>query len=1246
MNMRASAAVMYTIALAASLSAPADVRPETGMMRWPDVSAEYIVFSYANDLWIAPREGGLARPLASPAGQETCPRFSPDGQTIAFVGNYDGNSDVYTLPVAGGVPFRVTHHPAGETLCDWTPDGGDLVFYSESHAAFYRRGTLFSVSPAGGLPHELPIPYGHRGSISPDGKWLAYVPHARDHHTWKRYRGGMASDIWLFHLTAHTSKQITDWEGTDSMPMWHEEMLYYLSDAGPDHRLNIWSYSTATEQRAQITHFADYDVKWPAMGPGPGDEGEIVFQCGPELYLLDLVTREPRAVDITIPGDRPKLRPQRINAGRDIQSWDVSPTGKRLLLEARGDIWTVPAEHGPPRNLTRSDGSAERNPSWSPDKKWIAYYSDQTGEYELYITQSDGKGETRQLTRDGRRYRYTPNWSPDSAHILFTDNSGSIFLHTLESGETRKLDQDPWGSIPGPNWSHDSRWITYSKQGDNQQHAIWVCSIETGQTHQLTSGMFSDYSPTFDRKGEYLYYASTRVFTSPIYDNIGKGFIYNGSQVLLAVPLRADMDYPWSPEKDEETWEEDQADEAGDENDNADDADEDDATDEAEADDASDGDDDDEPTVDDGISGVWEGQVTGSEPLPPGGLPFTMMLRTSDGQVSGTLRAGLFYATITDGAFAAESGEFTFTLEVVTPEETVTIAGSAQVSSDSMSGTLSGEDFDGAFDATRVSLEAPEAEDEETKADKGDEEQKPLELDLEGFERRALQLPVNRGHLGGLSVNDKNQLIFVRRGIPGSGDQAGINLFDIEDDKREVKTVVSGAGRYGISADGKKLVVRSGGSFSIIDARPGQKLGKKVSLDNLTVTVDPRAEWRQILIDAWRIQREFFYAENMHGVDWNAVRQQYLPLIDDCASREDLSFVISEMISELNVGHAYYSGGSSESTPSVSVGMLGCDFELVDGAYRITRLCEGGPWDSDARGPLSQPGVDVKVGDYLLAVNDVPIDTRKDPWAAFQGLANKDVALTVSQKPAIDDDAREVLVKTRNGEQDLRFRAWIEQNRAYVESQTEGRVGYIYVPDTGQGGQNELFRQFYGQRDKAALIIDERWNRGGQIPSRFVELLNRPALNYWARRHGKDEPWPPDSHQGPKCMLINGMSGSGGDCFPYYFRQAGLGKLIGMRTWGGLVGISGNPRLIDGHRVTVPRFAFFELDGTWGVEGHGVNPDIEVVDDPALMVAGGDPQLDAAIEHLLDELEHNAFQPPARPADPDRSGMGIEKEDM
>jgi tricorn protease len=1117
------------------------VEPHAGMLRYPDVSSTHIVFLYANDLWLAPKEGGTATPLASPPGQERYPKFNPDGSVIAFSGNYDGNLDLYTIPVEGGTALRVTHHPARQALCDWTPGGG-LIFYAWGIQEYPRASEMFTVPAEGGLPEKMPVPYGANAAISADGEWLAYNLYSRDHRTWKRYRGGAATDIWLFHLTKHTSKKITDWEGTDTQPMWHNDRVYYVSDDGMKHRLNIWVYDVETGERRQITHYKNYDVKWPSIGPGSNGQGEIVFQYGSELRLLDLGTEKTRTVRVTIPGDRPKIRVQTVRAGNLIYDGGISSTGKRAVVEARGDIWTLPAKKGSALNLHRSNSVAERSPAWSPDGKWIAYFSDASGDgYELYIMQSDGRGERSKHTKMGEGFLYYPRWSPDSEWISFWDEKGNLYIYNVEEKETRTVDRDPDSGRSPVSWSNDSNWLAYSMNKTAVlPAAIRLYNVEKDEKHWVTSGMFNDTWPTFDREGKYLFFASQRDFSSPIYEDYGTTWVYAHTDRLYLVPLSSETESPFAPESDDEEWEDEEDEDA------EEDEDEDDADGEEDEDAEEDEDEDD-----------------------------------ADGEED--------------------------------------------------------EDAEGDEDA--------EEDDEDD-----EDEIEPVEIDLEGFERRAIPLPAERGNFGHLCVNDEGKLLYERGPMGGQWENpSSIHIFDIDEEKDEdkEKTVISGIRGFDMSSDGKKLlVVTPAPSLAIIDAKPDQKMDPVISTSGMTVRVDPRDEWRQIFNEAWRIQRDFFYDPNMHGVDWEAVHDQYAAMLEDCASREDVSYVIGEMIAELNVGHSYYWGGDVEETPMVTVGMLGCDFELHDGAYRISRFVEGGVWDADARGPLSQPGVDVKVGDYLLAVNGAPVDVTKDPWAAFQGLAGKPVSLTVSEEAESGDKDRHVLVKLLGSDYDLRYRAWIEKNRAYVEEKSDGKVGYIYVPNTGIFGQNELVRQFFGQVRKEALIIDERWNGGGQIPTRFIELLDRPVANYWATRHGKEDfPWPPDAHHGPKCMLINSLAGSGGDYFPFWFREAGLGKLVGTRTWGGLVGISGNPALIDGGYTSAPTFAFFEKDGTWGIEGHGVEPDIEVVDDPALMVGGKDPQLDAAIDLMLEEIKRNPYRPARRPPYPDRSGMGIREED-
>jgi tricorn protease len=1100
----APAALVVVLALAAAAAA---VEPHAGMLRNPDVSATSIVFRYANDLWLAPREGGVATPLASPPGAESNPRFSPDGATIAFSGSYDGARDIYTLPVGGGTPFRVTHHPASEFIWDWTPDGR-VAFSAWGMGSNPNVMELRSVSPTGGLSAMFPVPYGANASVSADGRWLAYTLEWNDFATWKRYRGGRATDIWLFDLVEHTSKKITDWEGTDTTPMWQGNRVFYVSDAGPEHRLNVWVYDTATGERTQVTSYSDYDVKSASAGPGDHGQGEIVYQHGPELCLLDMETGHARVVTVTIPGDRPRLREQAVDMSGNIASRDVSPKGKRVVLSARGDIWTLPAKKGTPLNLTRTSGTAEREPSWSPDGRWIAYFSDATGEYELYVTESTGTGETRNLSEFGAgHFLYNPIWSPDSRTIAFWDQTGGLFLANVEKGTTKLIDKLAGQSLTSASWSSDSNWLAWWRPVKNilGRSAIWLYDASKGEVHRVTSGVYNDSWPAFDREGKYLYFSSTRDFSDPLYADEGTTWIYTQTELLCAVPLTEDTAAPLPPEIDEEEW--------GDE----------------------------------------------------------------------------------------EEGD------------------------------------EGEKDAD---------EDSEKKDGEDEEKPEPVTIDLDGFERRAVALPVEKGGFAGLCVNDEGKLVYLRYPTWTEGAKSSIHLLDLEDaDEEYEKTVVAGVDGFAMTPDGAKLLVIGESGMAIVEARPDQEMEDMVSTAGMSAEVDPREEWALILRDAWRFERDFFYDPGMHGVDWEAVRRQYEAMLPDCASRQDVGFLIGEMIAELNVGHAYY-WDPGEYGPTTSVGLLGCDFSFEAGAYRVSRIVEGDPWDVDGRGPLSQPGVDVKEGDWLLAVNGVPLDPARDPWAAFLGLGGQTVKLTVSDKPKIDDGAREVIVELLDGEGDLRYHAWVASNRQYVDEQTGGRVGYIHVPDTSIPGQNELVRQFLAQRDKDALIIDERWNGGGQIPTRFIELLNRPATNFWIERESDDVyTWPYDSNQGPKCMLINGSAGSGGDHFPYLFRHFGLGKLIGTRTWGGLVGLSGGPDLIDGAVVTAPSFAFVDLDGTWGIEGHGVDPDIEVVDDPALMMDGKDPQLDAGIAQMLEELERKAFTPPPKPEYPDRSGMGLRLQD-
>lgn len=1279
------------VACAGSSAALADVKPSGVMMRFPAISKDRIAFVYANDVWTAPRDGGEASPLSTPAGIEMFPRFNPDGSQIVFSANYDGVQSLYTIPVAGGAASRVTNFASPPMPVGWT-NQDEIVFYAGNITGMGRQNKLFRVSPQGGMPTQFPMPYGTFASVSPDGSQIAYIPHTTDFRTWKRYRGGMATDIWLFNLKDNSAKLITDWEGTDTFPMFNPagkgDIVYYTSDQGPEHRLNVWSYDIASAKRTQITNFTDDDVRFPSIGPGPAGKGEIIFQLGSGLQVLDLGTGKTRAVNVTIPGDRPSIRPRTFDAAKNLTDASISPTGKRVALVARGDVWSAPAKDGVVRNLTRSEAVNEREAEWSPDGKWLAYFSDESGEYELWVRPSDAKApekkddkkaeskeekkesakpegdaekkaesaepaaekkddakaihsKPRKLTSLGEGQRSGINWSPDSRFVTFYEQTGKLYLLEVENGRLVVIDRDPWAAgSPNVSFSSDSNWIAYERADESvPNQAVWIYNVKTGEKTRVTNPMFDSADPAFDRKGDFLYFTSARNITGPEYSDIpnDQSWIYANTGVLHAIPLRKDVKSPWLATSDEETFKEDKAEKKEEKKD--------------EKKENGDKKPDAAAPAEDGITGSWSGTAKGPEgsPVPPTGIPLSMHLKMgADGSVTGSMSGPMGNIPVQSGKFDKATGELNLT--IATPGGAGTISG--KVTNGSFEGTWSMGPMSGTFVASRSSSGDSKSDGGKSDGKKDEakkDEAKEVKIDLVDMEARAIRLPVLPGRFYNLRVTGDDKLMYVRAGS-GEGNQ-GIKIFDIKDDKKEEKAVTAGAG-YQLSADGKKILVRRGPSLSVMDAAAGGANSSNVPTTGMNVSVNLRNEWKQVLRDVYRYERDYFYEPTMHGVDWAKVHDHYSKMVDDAVSREDINYIIGEMVSELNIGHAYNAPVSYENAAHSNVGLLGADYTLEKtdkgAAYRIARIYNGGIWDTDARSPLSQPGVDVKEGEFILAVNGVPIDATKDIWAAFQGLADRTVTLTVGKSPSMEADTREVLVKPVANDVGLRYRAWIEKNRQYVADKSKGRIGYIYVPNTGQDGQSDLVRQFTGQRAMDALVIDERWNGGGQIPTRFIELLNRPNINYWARKDGKDWPWPPDAHFGPKVMLANGLAGSGGDAFPGYFKRMGLGKVIGRRTWGGLVGIEGYRPLIDGGGVTAPSFGYYERDpqnpgqGKWSIEGHGTDPDIEVMDDPSKMVNGeGDPQLDVAIAELLKELETKAYVTPKRPPSPKRDGMGI-----
>ena len=1062
---------------------PLDAR----MFRHPDVSATHITFVYAGNIWVVEKDGGLAQRLTTSPGEDMFPRFSPDGSKIAFSANYDGTNSVYVIPTLGGTPKRLTWHGSGDRALGWTPDGKKVLFSSSRKSGTNRFNQMYTLPVVGGPAERLPVPYGEFGSISPDGQYLAYMPKTRDFRTWKRYEGGMVPDIWLFNLQTMEAENITGSFTNDAHPMWHGNTLYFLSDRDDHKRYNIWAYDLNNKSFRQVTQFTDYDIYFPSIGPD-----HMVFEAGGRLYVMDLGSETWKEVSITVVSDNTTLRERVVNVERMIQSFSLGRDGNRVLFEARGEIFSVPAEHGVVYNLTRTSGIAERYPSWSPDGEKIVYWSDRDGEYDLYMRDQQGSGPEVKLTELGPGYRYQASWSPDGKRLAFIDQDKHIYLMEVASRAVTRIDQDLWlthGGLQGFlfNWSADSRWLTYARAVNNRNGVVFLFDTQSNRLHRATSDFYSTSTPVFDPEGKYLYVQSNRNF-SPQYSSIDNSWIYPNMTQILALPLTKDVASPLAPRNDE----------------------------------------------------------------------------------------------------------------------------------------------------VAVKKDNEKDKDKDEKNDK--DESKGTSIDFDGLEHRAVVLPMRAGNYSGMAAVE-GKLIFHRNPNTGSEDnKRPLMFYDLKE--REEKTIIDDVNGFELSADGKKLLVWKDRRMSVINVAERQDMSKTLRTSEMTMTLNPREEWRQIYLDAWRIFRDYFYDPNMHGVNWEEVRDQYMVLLDDAISRYDVNFLIGEMIAELNASHTYRGGGDLEQGPRTGVGYLGVDWTVENGAYRISRIVRGAPWDSEVRSPLDRPGVDIREGDYVLAVNGVPMDPSQEPYAAFQELSGKTVELTVNSQPRMTG-SRKVLVETMGSEARLRNLDWIEQNRKRVEEATDGRVGYIYVPSTGVPGQNELVRMFQAQFTKEALIIDERFNSGGQIPDRFIELLDRNPLVYWNVRTGQDWQWPPHAHFGPKVMLINGWSGSGGDAFPDYFRKRGLGPLIGERTWGGLIGITGAPALIDGGSVSVPTFRMYDPDGTWFPEGIGVDPDIPVVDDPAQLARGVDPQLERAIEEALRLLEEQPALVPVTPEPEDRRAPAL-----
>ncbi len=1078
------------------------------LMRYVDVSENEIAFVYGGDIWLMPKAGGQAVQITHSPGEESWPKFSPDGTEIAFTANYNGNADVYVMPAKGGVPTRVTYASYTDRVVDWHPDGKRILFASRREASASRVNQFFLVDKKGGMPQRLAVPYGELASFSPDGTKLAYITKITENYPFKRYRGGLTSDVIVFDLVANKAENITNNMANDGKPAWAGNKIYFLSDQAPDMRLNIWSYDTQSRTSKKITDFKDFDISFMSAGPK-----DIVFENGGTLYRMDLATEQYQQVIVSVVSDLSVEIPRQRNVERNIVTASASPGGSRVVIEARGELFNVPVKEGFVTNLTKTSGAFDRDPAWSPDGSKLAYWSDKSGEYEVYVQDMTRNEQAKKLTNRGMGFGYRLGWSPDGKWISFMDERNDIHVVDVNSGVAKKVDNYSWEIGHGGrnyfymSWSPDSRWMAYTKGEDNANDAIFVYNVAEGKSTRITGSFYNNRNPVFSADGKYIFCLTDRDFNAA-YSNMGDGtWIYVNSVRLAAISLTKDAPDLMKPKNDE-----------------------------------------------------------------------------------------------------------------VKPE---------------------------GKDEKKTDDKAAEAKKSDSKDKKGKEaepEKKPevmvVKIDFDDIESRMVLLPPAAGNLDNI-MTFEGKVVYQR--YPGTGSQGDPSLMLYDVDKREEKTVLGKVEFAAPTADRKSILVRSDGKFGIVKPEADQKIEKPVPTSDLVMNLNPKEEWRQIFNDTWRRYRDFFYDKDMQKVDWNAMRKRYGDLIEDARSRWDVSNIQSNLQSELSAGHTYTFGGDAEQVTRIETGFLGIDWELNNNLYRIKRILRPATWDN-LRSPFDRPGVGVQAGEYILSVNGIDLDPTKDPYASFDGLAGKTVSLTIS-KTGTKADSRNVVVTCLNTDDDagLRYLEWIESNRKMVEKLSGGELGYIYMSNTGGQGQMELVRMFYGQLSKKGFVIDERFNGGGQLSDRFLELLNRPVVYnlYW--RHGRMTPAPTKANPGPKGMLINGWAGSGGDALPWAFREQNGGPIVGERTLGILVGPATGHQLIDGGGITLPEARLYHNSGKWFDEGVGTKPDIEVWDDPNMLVQGRDPQMERVVEEVMKLVRSKPFKLTPPPPMQDRTAEGLNK---
>jgi tricorn protease len=1110
--------------------------------RFPQPFGDRIVFVANGNLWSISKSGGTATRLTSAPGQDMFPRASPDGKWIAYTEANKAGTDIWVIPAAGGAAQRLTYRPATESgtggrhgpdnmVVTWTPDSRNVVFLSKRDQWNGWIQSLYEVPVTGGPATRMPIDNAvGLASFGPDGHTIAYNRIFRNFRTWKRYNGGLAQQLFTYDFNTRELKQLTNWSGTNTSPMWYGDRIYYLSDQDANRRANIWVLDTAANQTREVTHFTDYDIDFPALG---GDA--IAFQQGGKLYRLDLPSEHLEEISVLVPDDGLRTRPRVADVKGEIRSTDpaqqvdyaLAPNGKRTLFSARGDIFSVPTENGATRNLTSTPGIDEDHPAWSPDGRTIAYTTDAGGRQEIAIRPAEG-GAERVLTSFTEGYFYSPVFSPDGKTLAFSDGAQRLWIVGTDGGAPRQVAQDKFAEIHDQAFSPDGRWLALSLTALGRRRDLALYEIATGKLTRLGDGNEIDSNPAWSSDGKYLYFTSSR-HENPVGSDVEFDFAILKSAGIYAIALARDTASPVAPKSDEGSG----------------------------------------ASYDSSSAQPDETKAKHDQETKPGKAEEKKKTDDAAPEPEGPVKLGQI---------------------------------------------------------------------------------KPIRIDFDGLMARAVGLPIDAANITQFDLRG-NRIFYLTQPlglIDGmlSGEKSELRFYDLK--ARKSSLVTEDVDSYSLSRDGLRVLIRHEKDYTVLatkaDAAKDAETKKPLKLDHLRELADPRQEWNEMFENAWRLERDLFYSPPMNGVDWKAMHDRYRSLLPLVGSREDLNYLIGQLLGEISNSHTYVGGGDDGDTgPQAHSALLGVDWALdtASGRYRFAVIYPGDNTRGDYRSPLGQPGLNVKTGDYLLAVNGAELKAPTDPDSLLQ-LADADttVELTIADRP--DGVRRPVVVTPVAKELSLREAAWIAHNRDVVDKLSGGRVGYVYMSDMEQLGLQQFVRQFYAQLGKQALIMDDRWNGGGFIAPFAIERLRRMLVSLATNRESGIATEPLEVLNGPKVALLNHWSASDGDIFPYLFHLYGLGKLVGTRSWGGVRGIRGNWQMMDGGYVTIPEDALYTTDSQWALENQGVEPDVEVENLPADLLAGHDAQLETAVDLMLKAIAGKpAGLPPPPPWLPAYPANGI-----